>query len=264
MISAMTIAASDPGGGAGIEADLKTFTALGIHGTVIITAIAIENTLEVRSVHPLPLEIIEDQFRVVMEDFDVRAIKCGLLFNEEIAELVAELIGETRRGGKEVDMVLDPVMVAQVGAPLAKKSLIKGLKTLVPMAKVITPNRYEAEQLLGKPIEDIGGSLEELSRLGAEYVLLKGGHFDEPKGKSVDFLYESKTGKTTILQERRFDKGTHGSGCTLSSAIAAFLAAPHPVEDSVRRAKSFISRSIMGSYRPGRGVGVVDQLGISR
>ncbi len=258
----MTIAASDPGGGAGIQADLKTFSALGVHGTTVITAIAVENTVEVRSIHPMPLKVIEDQFKVVIDDFAVRAIKCGVLFNKETAELVARLLEEQRDRGVNMPLVLDPVMVAQVGGPLAKKSLLSGLRTLAPMAKVITPNRYEAEKLIGKPIEEVRSSLEELSRLGSEYVLLKGGHFKEQEGMSIDFLYECGTGKTVILRERRFAKGTHGSGCTLSSAVAAFLAISLSVEESVKKAKSFISKAISNSYQPGKGVGVVNQLGL--
>jgi len=251
----MSIAGSDPGGGAGIQADLKTFSALGVHGTTVITSIAVENTIEVRKVHPMPLGVIEDQFRIVMDDFDIRAVKCGMLFDREIAFLVADLLSDER-----VPLILDPVMVAEVGDPLAKRSLLIGLRKLAPMAKLITPNRDEAEKLIGRRISDVRGALEDLSRLGSEYVLLKGGHFAEPRDKVVDFLYECGSGKTTILQGSRIAKGTHGSGCTISAAIAAFLARSLSLDESVRRAKSFISDAISNSYKPGKGAGVVNQL----
>ena len=240
----LTIAGSDSGGGAGIQADLKTFAAIGVHGASAITCITAQNPLEVRSVHAVPPTSVRDQIDVVMEQLTPEAVKTGMLYSQGIIEVVIDTLAAS------VPLVVDPVMVSTSGALLLRDSAIGALKKLLSRATLITPNLDEAEHLLGKSLR----TLEELRAAAREFhevygcaALVKGGHLNRMK-VAVDFLYD---GKEEWLLEAPFVDGisTHGTGCTYSAAIAAYCALGDPLGRAVARAKEFISNSIEHSYR---------------
>lgn len=239
---AVTIAGSDSGGGAGIQADLKTFSALGVYGASVITALTAQNTREVRAIHDVPANFIAAQIDTVFEDLEVDAVKIGMLSQPEVIRTVAD--GLARHGMSQV--VLDPVMVAKSGDKLLADAAVESLRdVLLPMASLITPNLPEAAVLLGWKEADVAADPEaacrELVNLGAKAVLLKGGH--GAGSESTDLLYAIGM-KRRYTAARIETRNTHGTGCTLSSAIAAGLARNLSIEEAVRIAKDYIDAAI--------------------
>ncbi|WP_413380195.1 bifunctional hydroxymethylpyrimidine kinase/phosphomethylpyrimidine kinase [Alkalihalobacillus sp. 1P02AB] len=250
----LTIAGSDSSGGAGIQADLKTFQELETFGMSAITAITAQNTLGVHGVYPQPVEAIEAQLDAVLSDIGADGVKTGMLFSAEIIELVAEKVKEYQLK----NIVVDPVMIAKGGATLLQQEAIDALKEkLLPVATVITPNLPEAQAILDleKEITSIE-EMEEVSRalyeLGPEYILLKGGHLTE--GPALDLLYDGKE-MTKYHVERIDTKHTHGTGCTFAAAIAAELAKGSEIKEAVQVAKDFITAAISDSIQLGTGIG---------
>ena len=255
---ALTIAGSDSGGGAGIQADLKTFSALGCYGTSAITALTAQNTVGVKGIYPVPPEMIKEQIKAVLDDIGTDAVKIGMLHSSEVIEAVADMLKQY----KAENLVIDPVMVATSGDVLLQTDAIDSLmKILIPMADIITPNIPEAEILLGEKLEvqtDLPSAVEKLSKLGCKAVLLKAGHLKEDL--LVDYFYDSISGEMTELPSQRLDtQNTHGTGCTLSSAVTSFLAHGQKSADAVKNAKEYISEAInAGSqYSIGSGHGPV-------
>lgn len=261
---ALTIAGSDSGGGAGIQADLKTFSANGCYGMSVITALTAQNTLGVRSVFAVPTGMVSDQLEAVLSDIGADAIKIGILFSPELIHTVAEGL---RQWAATVPVVLDPVMVAQSGDPLLKEEAVAALKEeLIPLARLITPNLPEAAVLLGRAIAGKAAMEEatrELAALGCANVLVKGGHLEENReedGSSDDLLYLGAEQRLIRLSGERIPtRNNHGTGCTLSSAIAAGLARGLDLVEAVHRGKHYISAAIRAGadYRIGRGHGPV-------
>ncbi|MBS0432251.1 MAG: bifunctional hydroxymethylpyrimidine kinase/phosphomethylpyrimidine kinase [Proteobacteria bacterium] len=246
---ALTIAGSDSGGGAGIQADLKTFAALGVHGLSAITAITAQNTRGVRAIHPVPLRHLRAQLDALFEDFPVAAVKTGMLADARTARCVAREI--ERR--KPAWLVVDPVMVATSGARLFDKSATRLLRDeLLPLADVLTPNLPEAEALLGAKIRNARAAERAalaLLELGAGAVLLKGGH---ATGREVVDLFVDERG-TLEFRHPRLPIEAHGTGCTLSAALAAGLAKGAAPRIAARRAIGFVQRALHRAYRPGGG-----------
>ncbi len=234
---ALTIAGSDSGGGAGIQADLKTFAALGVFGTSAITAITAQNTRGVRGVHLVPAEIVAAQIAAVLEDFDVAAVKIGMLGSAEIVAAVAQ----TLRG---VRGVYDPVMVASSGDALASAGFVAAARTLLPHIDLVTPNLAEAAALTETPQAQTEAEMVAQGRallaLGARAVLVKGGHLD---GDAVDWLITPETTRR-FAAPRIVSRNLHGTGCVLSSAIAAHIACGEELADAVAKAKAFTRRAI--------------------
>lgn len=251
---ALTIAGSDSGGGAGIQADLKTFQELGTFGTSVLTAITAQNTNGVHGVQAVDTDIIDGQLEAVMTDLRPKAAKTGMIFSPEIIALIAERL--TQYG--PIQLVVDPVMIAKGGASLLQEEAIEALRTkLVPLATVITPNIPEAEVLAEMTIEnedDLREAADRILKLGAEHVIIKGGHSDDPQF-SEDYIV-STDGSSFRLQSPRIDtEDTHGTGCTFSAAIAANLAKGMSVEEAITEAKVFIQSAIQYGLHIGSGHG---------
>ncbi|MBI2724983.1 MAG: bifunctional hydroxymethylpyrimidine kinase/phosphomethylpyrimidine kinase [Polaromonas sp.] len=249
----LSIAGSDSGGGAGIQADLKTFAALGCYGMTAITALTAQNTLGVRAIHGVPPQMLRDQIDAVVEDIGVHAVKIGMLHAPEIVHTVAEAID--RHGLQHV--VLDPVMVATSGAVLIDNPAIAALvKELFGRAVVVTPNLDEASLLVGRKLnneDDMEAAAHELLAKGANAVLLKGGHL---AGEVVSDLLMGKDGTPHWMRAARIHSAnTHGTGCTLSSAIAAHLALGHTLVNSVEAARSYIRLALEAGARVRTGAG---------
>ncbi|MGC1548911.1 MAG: bifunctional hydroxymethylpyrimidine kinase/phosphomethylpyrimidine kinase [Rhodanobacter sp.] len=244
---ALTIAGSDSGGGAGIQADLKTFHARGVHGLSAIAAITSQNTRGVTAVHAVPLVHIRSQLAAVFDDFPIGAVKTGMLGNAAITRLVAREM----RARKPAWLVVDPVMISTSGSRLLTEDAVAAMVgELIPLADIITPNLPEAEALLGQSIrnakdfDDAGAALLEL---GASAVLLKGGHAD---GRTViDRFYDARG--VMELRHPRLKLEAHGTGCTLAAAIAAELAKGQSPRSAVRRAVAYVQRALKHAYRPG-------------
>lgn len=255
---ALTIAGSDPSGGAGIQADLKTFSALGVYGASVITALTAQNTRGVNAIHSLPGAFIAAQLEAVFGDLDVRAVKIGMVGSAEAALAVAQKL-ETFHG---VPIVLDPVMAATSGDPLLDADAEEVLrKRLIPLAELLTPNLEEAARLLGDSARAadegaMGDQARRLLDLGARAVLVKGGHGDGPE--AVDIVVHAG-GETRLTSPRMETRNTHGTGCTLSSAIAAGLAQGLALEDACIRAKAYLTRALAaaGELQVGHGAGPV-------
>lgn len=250
----LSIAGSDPSGGAGIQADLKAFSANGVYGMAALTALTAQNTTGVSGVHLPPPDFVAAQIRDVFSDVRVDAVKIGMVATSEIAAAVAD--GLTACAAP---IVLDPVMVAKGGAPLLNPDAVATVRDrLVPRAAVITPNLPEAAALCGGPPpqarDEMPAAAAALLELGAQAVLLKGGHLDEPV--SPDLL-RSSAGETWIEGARTVSKNTHGTGCTLSAALAARLALGEPLEVAARNAKAYVAGAIAAADRldVGRGHG---------
>jgi hydroxymethylpyrimidine/phosphomethylpyrimidine kinase len=244
---AVTIAGSDSGGGAGIQADLKTFSALGVYGASVIAALTAQNTRGVSGIHDVPPEFVSAQIDAVFSDFDVAAVKIGMLSNGAVIAAVAD--GLTRHAARNV--VLDPVMVATSGDRLLDAAAIDTLRTkLFPIATIITPNLPEAAALLDAPIakdeNEMRAQAERLLALGAKAVLIKGGHGNG--AEAVDLLVEAN-GFMRLAAPRLPTRNTHGTGCTLSSAIAAGLARESTLPDAVRAAKDYVTAAIAAADR---------------
>ncbi len=246
---ALTIAGSDSGAGAGIQADLKTFAALGVYGTSAITAITAQNTVGVTEVFALNPKLVAGQIDAVLSDIGADALKTGMLANAAIIDAVANKMRELRLK----NLVVDPVMVATSGDLLIKKNAVAALRTkLIPLAAVVTPNLPEAEELTGMKLhtsEAICDAARRIVEMGARAVLIKGGHL---KGPAVDLFYDGKIFHALTAPRIR-TKNTHGTGCTLSAAIAAYLAKGETVEGAVVAAKKFITAAIKASFSIGAG-----------
>ncbi len=251
----LSIAGSDSGGGAGIQADLKTFSALGCYGMTAITAITAQNTQGVRAIHGIPPEILAAQIDAVIEDIGADAVKIGMLHAPEIVRVVAQAI----RRHQLRQVVLDPVMVATSGDRLiAQETVAVLVQELFPLATVITPNLDEAELLLGHKIAGIAAlepAARELLALGTQNVLLKGGHLQGDE--VVDLLLQPGQDPVRLASPRIASRNVHGTGCTLSSAIAAHLATGHHLEEAVRLARAYILGAIAAGadVRTGHGHG---------
>ncbi|WP_208559583.1 bifunctional hydroxymethylpyrimidine kinase/phosphomethylpyrimidine kinase [Marinilactibacillus kalidii] len=239
----LTIAGSDSGGGAGIQADLKTFQARGVFGTSVITAVTAQNTLGVNSVHPVPLEIVEAQLEAIFEDFDIAAIKTGMLVDQTYMELVAKNLAKH----PTIPLIIDPVMIAKGGHPLMASNAIETMKTkLVPLADIITPNIPEAQALTGIEITDNKTMLEAarlLKNLGSRVVIIKGGHaLEDPEATDLVLL---ESGEDVWLSTPRIDtKNTHGTGCTYSACITAEIAKEQDDMKAIQTAKAYIQAAI--------------------
>jgi hydroxymethylpyrimidine/phosphomethylpyrimidine kinase len=246
----LTIAGSDSGGGAGIQADLKTFAALGCYGMTAITALTAQNTVGVQGIHAVPPAFLRSQLQSVIEDIGVDAVKIGMLHEPGVVEVVAWAIQHYQLQR----VVLDPVMVATSGDRLIADATVRVLvDQLFPLATVITPNLDEASLLLGRPIaavSDLSGAAQALLSQGARAVLLKGGHL--PGDQVVDVLARPGHVDVVLASSRMASRNTHGTGCTLSSAIAAHLALGEPLERAVRAAREYI----LGAIQAGAGVQV--------
>lgn len=254
----LSIAGSDPSGGAGIQADLKAFSACGCFGTTAIVAVVDENTVGVTGVHPIPLNFVKGQIKSVLDDIGTDAIKIGMLHSSELIKGVKD----TLLNYDVENIVLDPVMVATSGDLLLQKEAISTLKSdLIPMARIITPNIPEAEILLGKEIKnqtDLPQLAKELSEKYGVSVLLKAGHLTDDI--LVDIFYNQETEEVVPLESKRvITKNTHGTGCTFSSAVAAFLAQGLGMTEAVKKAKAYIVEAIStgAGYEIGKGHGPV-------
>jgi hydroxymethylpyrimidine/phosphomethylpyrimidine kinase len=247
----MTIAGSDSGGGAGIQADLKTFSALGVFGTSTLTAITAQNTVGVTAIHEVPTDIIAAQIDAVLSDIGANAVKTGMLSSASIVMTVADSI---RRHGI-ANLVVDPVMVAKSGDRLLRQEAVGALRTaLLPLATVVTPNIPEAEDLTGISIStdaDVRRVAQAIIDMGAQSVVVKGGHRDGPP---TDVYYDGNQ-FLEFTTERIPTSNTHGTGCTFASAVAAFLAHGNTVPQSVERAKEYVTAAIRASYPIGKGHG---------
>lgn len=251
---ALTIAGSDSGGGAGIQADLKTFQELGVYGMSALTAITAQNTLGVHGVMPVTPDVVAGQIDAVAEDLGVDALKTGMLFSAEIVRVVVSAI--TRHGWSK--LVVDPVMIAKGGAALLQEEAVSALRReLLPLAMVVTPNLPEAEKLAGKPIrseEEKREAAKIIFDMGVKYVVIKGGHDPRAGSDSVDLLYDGAD-FTEFAGPRINTRHTHGTGCTYSAAITAGLAEGKPVAEAVARARSFIQAAIQDGLHIGGGNG---------
>ena len=259
VVSALTIAGSDSGGGAGIQADLKTFAAHGVHGLSAIAALTAQHTRGVTAVHVPDVGFLRAQLDACFDDFDIGAVKIGMLATAEVIGCVADVL-EARR---PPHVVLDPVMVATSGAKLLADDALQALRTrLLPLASIVTPNIPEAELLTGVRIADgeaADAAIAGLRAMCARAVLLKGGHLDE--GETVIDRYDDGPLDAEFIHDRLALEG-HGTGCTLASAIAANLCLGMPLSLAVETATDYIERALRGGYRPGRGdVVVLDHFG---
>lgn len=250
---ALTIAGSDPSGGAGIQADLKTFHQLGVYGEAVITLVTVQNTLRVDRVECMPPDLVRQQIEAVLEDIRPAAAKTGALGNREIVEAVSSIVADF-----DFPLVVDPVMISKHGAPLMAEEACQALRTLLlPQAFLLTPNLAEAAVLTGVEIsgvEDMRRAAERLCGMGAEAALVKGGHL---KGEATDVLFWR--GQWHQFSSPRLEtRHTHGTGCTYSAAITAELAKGWPLPEAVRRAKRFITEAIRTNPGLGGGSGPVN------
>lgn len=247
----LTIAGSDSGGGAGIQADLKAITLLGGFGMSVVTALTAQNTVGVQGIYEIPASFVEKQIDSVLSDIGADAIKTGMLANQEIIDIVSKKIRQYRI--KKV--VVDPVMISKSGAPLLKEGAQSALiKKLLPLAWVVTPNLMEASAITGLKVHSIDTmkeSAHHIFQLGAKHVVVKGGHL---KGMAVDLLFDGDR-FIEIKRQRIETKNTHGTGCTFASAIATQLAKGDSVEEAVKKAKDFITHAIQSGFDLGKGVG---------
>ncbi|WP_326596345.1 bifunctional hydroxymethylpyrimidine kinase/phosphomethylpyrimidine kinase [Streptomyces sp. NBC_01803] len=249
----LTVAGSDSGGGAGVQADLKTMLALGAHGMSVITAVTAQNSLGVRGAWELPVEVVSAQFRAVADDIGVQAVKTGMLATAEIVETVAGLLA-----GTAAPVVVDPVGVSKHGDPLLAPDALDAVRTrLLRVATVATPNLHEVAQLTGVRVGtegDMRRAAAAILALGPRWALIKGGHLP---GDATDLLTDG-TAEHWLRAPRHDNRHTHGTGCTLASAIAARLAHGDPVPEAVAAAKEYVTGAIAAGFPLGAGIGPVD------
>ena len=249
----LTIAGSDSGGGAGIQADLKTMLAMGVHGMSVVAAVTAQNSLGVQGYWELPPEAVRAQFRSVVDDIGVQAVKTGMLASPVLVETVAELLADV-----PAPVVVDPVSVSKHGDALLAEEALDVMRTrLLPVATVVTPNLFEVRQLTGVEVrdpEDMRKAAEALLGLGPDWVLVKGGHLE---GAAADLLYDGRR-EHWYRAERHDNRHTHGTGCTLASAIASQLALGRDVVRAVAAAKEYVTGAIRGGFPLGAGIGPVD------
>ncbi|OQB20372.1 MAG: Bifunctional thiamine biosynthesis protein ThiDN [Euryarchaeota archaeon ADurb.Bin190] len=247
----LTIGGSDSGGGAGIQADIKTFSVLGLHGTSAITAITAQNTLGVQQVFSLGPDAVRAQLQSITDDFTVAAAKTGMLFSAETVETVADILRD-----KDILLVIDPVIEAEAGGRLLHPEAVQALKDqLLPLADVVTPNIFEAEALSGVAVRDKESAVQAAGRIldaGAGAVIVKGGHLD-----CTDLLATKEM--SLFLPGKRVAGENHGVGCTYSAALTAYLASGASLPQAARQAKRFAEYALSGSMRVGKGVGPVSQ-----
>ena len=250
----LAIAGSDSGGGAGIQADLKTMLALGVHGMTVITAVTAQNSLGVQGYWELPPEAIRAQLDSVLSDIGAQAIKTGMLASAQAVTTVAQALTDA-----EAPLVVDPVAVSKHGNSLLSDGALAALKTdLLPRAAIVTPNLYEAQLLTGLVItgeDDMLAAAEQIAAFGPAWVLVKGGHLP---GNPVDLLYGADGQVTRYPGRRISSRHTHGTGCTLASAIAAHLAMGASMPSAVEAAKEYVTGAIDGGFPLGAGIGPVD------
>ena len=247
---ALCIAGSDSGGGAGVQADLKTFTAIGCHGTTAITCVTAQNPKGVTGIQPIRPDMVRKQIETVFAELPPRAVKTGMLFSTEIILTIADFFAH----GKRPHLVVDPVVVATSGAMLLKSSAVSALKReLLPLATLITPNLDEAELLIGRKLSTVEhlkhAALELFERHGCA-VLVKGGHL-KLRSDAIDVFYDGRV-MCELIARRVHGVSTHGTGCTYSAAIAAHLALGESLFSAVRLSKGFITRAISESYKAGK------------
>ena len=252
----LTIAGSDSGGGAGIQADLKTFQMQGVFGTSVITAVTAQNTLGVFDIHPIPLNTIQAQLEAVKNDFQIASAKIGMLGTADIIECVADFLSHRPFG----TLVLDPVMIAKGGAPLLQQQAVSALiQHLLPLADVITPNIPEAEALTGIKISDTASIQQaalDLQKQGAKNVIIKGGHSLNSQSQQCQDWILLQNSEYLVLESVRFDTPhTHGTGCTFSACLTAELAKGAPLKSAVKTAKDFITAAISHPLNIGHGHG---------
>lgn len=249
----LTIGGSDSGGGAGIQADIKTFSALGLHGTSVITAVTAQNTLGVQRVNGLEPDAVSIQLKSVTDDFHIDFVKTGMLYSTEIVTAVAAHLAETK-----IPLVLDPVIEAEAGGRLLRPDAVNAvMEQLIPLARVVTPNIFEAQALTGIPVKDAASAeiaAHKILDLGANAVMIKGGHLD-----CTDFLLENM--ELYQIHGKRSKGGNHGVGCTYSAALTSFLANGYPLKRAAIEAKNFAAQAISNSMDVGRGVAPVSQIG---
>ena len=249
---ALSIGGSDSGGGAGIQADLRTFMSLKVHGCSVITCITAQNSIEVKCVEAIEKNTFLSQLDTLFSDFGIDALKTGMLLNESIIIDTASKLNTYK-----ITKIIDPVMVTRTGSKLLEDSAINAYKKLLlPIADLVTPNIYEANLLSGLEIrskEDIENSARNIIGLGAKAVLIKGGGLKEMKGK--DFFLDLKGRREWLLNNFINTNNTHGSGCTLSAAICGYRALGFELLESIQKAKLFIEKSLENSYKIGAGPG---------
>ena len=249
---ALSIGGSDSGGGAGIQADLRTFMSLKVHGCSVITCITAQNSIEVKCVEPVEKNTLLSQIDSLFSDFGIDALKTGMLLNERIINDTA-----SKLNSYQITKIIDPVMVTKTGSKLLEDSAINAYKKLLlPIADLVTPNIFEANLLSGLEIiskEDIENAAINIIEMGAKAVLIKGGGLKEMKGK--DFFLDLNGRKDWLLNNVINTKNTHGSGCTLSAAICGYRALGYELLDSIQKAKLFVEKSLENSYKIGSGPG---------
>jgi hydroxymethylpyrimidine/phosphomethylpyrimidine kinase len=251
---ALTVAGSDSGGGAGIQADLKTFSALGVYGTSVITSVTAQNTTGVTGIQNIQLAIIEKQLSAVLTDIGTDAVKTGMLSRSGIIRVVAKILTKY----KVARLVIDPVMISKSGAKLLQKNAVQTLiRELFPMAYIVTPNIPEAEILTGmkiRSVEDMEQACRIIRCMGCRAVVVKGGHLE---GDATDVLFDGK--KFYYFESKRIrTRNTHGTGCTFSAALTAYLAKGFDLVDSVKISKKFITGAIAHAFEIGKGHGPVN------
>ncbi|GHH95531.1 bifunctional hydroxymethylpyrimidine kinase/phosphomethylpyrimidine kinase [Streptomyces capillispiralis] len=248
----LTVAGSDSGGGAGVQADLKTMLALGVHGMSVLTAVTAQNSLGVQGAWELPVEAVRAQYRSVVDDIGVQAVKTGMLSSAELVEAVSDLIA-----GTDAPAVVDPVGVSKHGDPLLASSALDSVRTrLLPVATVATPNLDEVAQLTDIRVEserDLRRAAEAVLAFGPRWVVIKGGHLS---GDAVDLLTDGSE-EHWLRAPRHDNRHTHGTGCTLASAIASELAKGRSVPEAVRAAKDYVTGAIASGFALGAGIGPV-------
>ncbi len=248
----LIIAGSDSGGGAGIQADIKAITMMGGFAMTAVTAITVQNTLGVHDVHPIPTKTIKDQIKCVLDDIGADSIKTGMLGSVEIVEAVADTLSKY----SAIKRIIDPVMVAKGGHSLLEAKAIEAIKScLIPDAHLLTPNAPEAEKLSGLAVETLDGqrrAAEKILRMGANAVLVKGGHID---GANFTDLLATTNGEIFFEAKRINTKSTHGTGCTLASAIAALVAQDFELEAAITKAREYVFKAIETAKGFGNGHG---------
>jgi hydroxymethylpyrimidine/phosphomethylpyrimidine kinase len=252
----LTIAGSDSGGGAGVQADLKTMLALGVHGMSVVTAVTAQNSVGVHGIWQLPSDAVAAQFRAVVDDIGVDAVKLGMLGTSDVVAGVARLLTTL---DPAIPVVVDPVAVSKHGNALLADDALGVLRTeLLPRATIVTPNLDEARALTGLPVADVDGmraAAAKLLEFGPAWVLVKGGHLDSDR--STDLLTNGPD-EVTLTAVRDENRHTHGTGCTLASAIASYLALGRAMPDAVRAAKLYVTGAITHGFPLGSGIGPVD------
>jgi hydroxymethylpyrimidine/phosphomethylpyrimidine kinase len=255
MVTALTISGSDSGGGAGIQADLKTFAAHGVYGTSAIAALTAQNTQAVLGVHAVPASFVAAQIDAVAGDIAIHAVKTGMLGTPDVVDAVADALARWALP----NVVVDPVMVSKSGDQLLAEAAVDRVRrVLIPRAAVITPNRMEAEVLLGRSVRtraDARDAAERLVGLGAAAAIVKGGHFDEPE--VVDLLFDGRD-VHEFRHPRQQSRNTHGTGCTFAASLAANLALGHALPDAVRLTTDYVAGAILNGLSIGHGYGPLD------